>query len=355
MMNILQNNPAGLLRAAAAPIPFQETTGTKQQPPVARQVGYVPWFGGRISRKMNRCASPQGWLRHTVMGWMVVLCLSLPAVHAKARQFDVLIVESPDQLVLYNKYEQELSYDERRQLPKFLPIRILDENAFLSDGFTPCIKGEVNREKVYILKDETGELRDLERIGYHHIFRNCRFVDDTVKVVQTGAVFLTKKPTFRNSPDTQKYFLEAGDKLHRLFTWKEWTYIERIGKQREFGWSYLAPGKKNHTWKPVESASPVNNDRFYEITREVERELNEVNLLLEDLYARLNTMRGEHRVPPFWRMEIREDELICYPDHLPGKNKYPRSTRILVNRLRNIVQGTPYRVFHRDDVITIRR
>ena len=287
-----------------------------------------------------------------LVGWLIFS--SFPA-EAQGERLEFFIVQYPSQLILYNKYEQKISFDKLRQLPEYLPVKILERNVYLSDGFTPVMKGEINGELIYIATDETGETVNSDLIGYHRFFRNCLPVNDTVVVITSQTVFLAKRPTFANSGESEKRFLEPGDKLRRLFRWRNWTYVEKTGRWKEYGWSYLSSVQENRSWQMVEPVWESTDTRFSRIVQEVERELNEVNILLEQLFSRLSRSTGHQLSPPYWRMEVWEEQINGYRDNASDANAFSESTRLLVNRLQNIVQGTPYRVTLRDGVIIIRK
>ena len=70
-----------------------------------------------------------------IAGLFVALC---GAASAGQPWRDVLIVEHPERLVVFSKYQQRLTPDEYRRLPPFAPMVLQREHDHLGDGFTPA-------------------------------------------------------------------------------------------------------------------------------------------------------------------------------------------------------------------------
>ena len=82
---------------------------------------------------------------------MLALTAIAPAL---ARQHDdYLVVEKVRHLLVYNKYQQEPTPLERGNLAPYVPIRIIAKTDVLSDGFTPCMKVDVNGNVFYLVQE----------------------------------------------------------------------------------------------------------------------------------------------------------------------------------------------------------
>ena len=122
-----------------------------------------------------------------IAGLCVALC---GGVSAGEPARDVLTVEHPQRLVLFNKYQQRLSAEEYRRLPPFVPMVFVREQDHLGDGFTPCAAVEIDREPYYILRNEAGGFSTQGEPGRIEIFRNASLQGDSVVLLRGGALAL---------------------------------------------------------------------------------------------------------------------------------------------------------------------
>src|SRR5713101_4038664 len=93
---------------------------------------------------------------------------------------DFLVVENVDHLLVYNKYQQEITDQDSKLLVPFVPMRILKAADFLSDGFTRCMQVEINDEIFFLLKDTEGKLTRSGSLGFESTFHNPTIILDTV-------------------------------------------------------------------------------------------------------------------------------------------------------------------------------
>ena len=151
------------------------------------------------------------------------------AAQSPGERADFLIIEIPTKLLMYNKYEQQISFREQRALLQpFQPLRIEENDVLLSDSFTKAMKVASGRNSYFLLKTDDGDFENAAEAGYINTLQNCIIINDTVEVFQDNAIFLSKRPTSRSTAESQKSFLKKQTQFLRLFTHKNFTYIQTL-------------------------------------------------------------------------------------------------------------------------------
>lgn len=268
---------------------------------------------------------------------------------------DFLIVERPAGLLIYNKYQQRLSYQEQGKILPYQPMEILEDDIHLSDGYTPCMKVRAGNSAYFIIKDEKGNLVNEREIGYHSVFNNCTVLQDTAEVLSDRAIFMAKTPTYQSNSQSQQYFLQKGDRLLRLFSQRGFVYAQTIAAERDFGWCNLSENTRNQSWRMVHQTVRQQKGIPPEISQRVESNIQEVNFLLEQLFAYFNRQTGEQKPIPRWKIDASDTRISCSLNDPHYIDAFPESTRYLMNSLENAVLGTPYGVFYHRGVIVVRR
>ena len=57
-----------------------------------------------------------------------------------------LIIENPFELTIYNKYEQNLSFNDSSYFLQYCPIETIAEDSVLSDNYTPVFIGKIENQ-----------------------------------------------------------------------------------------------------------------------------------------------------------------------------------------------------------------
>lgn len=168
---------------------------------------------------------------------------------------DFIVVENPGNLIVYNLYEQQISFREQRSLfpYPYQPIRIIETDGFFSDMFTRCMKIRLGYEFFFLRKDGKGNLSNFENLGYHKIFHKCSVLSDTVEVLKDRTLFLRKRPELSSSTKDQKNLLLRGNKLIQIFDQPQespfWVYVKVLNDKLNFGWVYLPKVQKGISWR----------------------------------------------------------------------------------------------------------
>jgi hypothetical protein len=272
-----------------------------------------------------------------------------------AEEADFLIVENPAYLLVYNKYQQRLTFQESTRLLPYQPLRILEEDALLSDGYTPAMRVISGGETYFVIKDQEGNLANETEIGYHRVFENCAVLKDTVEILADGVVFLAKIPTYNATPQSKKFFLEKGDRVLRLFSKGGFVYVRKLGLATDFGWSNLTAGRQNTWWRIITKTTRRDTAIPPEISRRIEEKIREVNNTLEQLFDFFNRQTAQQKAVPQWEIEFNDTKITCALSNPAYREDFPESIRLLRNNLENMLLGTPYGVFYQEGQIEVRR
>lgn len=272
-----------------------------------------------------------------------------------AEKADFLIVEDPSYFLIYNKYQQRMTFRESARLLPYQPLQILEEDDFLSDGYTPCMKVKSGSEIYFVIKDREGNLVTESEPNYQQVFKNCTVLEDTAEVINGRVIFIAKIPTYKSTLRSKKYFLEKGTQLLRLFSKDGFVYVQNLGPETDFGWSNLTANKQNSWWRIKKRTSPLNTSIPPEISRKIEEKIREVNYIVEQLFSYFNQQSTQQKTAPRWEIEFTDTQITCSINDPAFRENFPESTRYLLNSLENILLGTPYAVFYHQGEIEVLR
>jgi hypothetical protein len=286
-----------------------------------------------------------------VRAWLLaaLLCAALTATGRPAPGNDrFLIVEHPDRLVALNGYQQSLSPRDLLIFQPFAPMRIVKERDVLGDGFTPCMRVEIDGALFFLLRDRGGRLSAGDQAGSISTLAGNLLTRDTVHVLESGVLMLSS-PVW-----TRDMTLRRGERLIRLFASEGRTYVRCPGRIPAYGWVSLSPATEKKEWSlehaevAVESLIP---DRLRDSVRTA---LERTNRVLLNLYRFFNQQGGENRAIPLWQLEESGVSLLCRLTGASTERDFPRSTRYLMMDIQNYLLGTDFAAFELSDGIEIR-
>lgn len=260
---------------------------------------------------------------------IVFSCVLTAAAQQRA---DFIIIEKPQRLTILDRYQQQLSPQEKSSLKPFSAFQILNADEMLGDGLTQCMKVEANGTTLYFVKDEYGELIGAAEANR---YRNVIALDDTILIMRGNAIELFDAGGRKRSP------LAEGARLRRVFQSSRLTYVHLLASGA-FGWVNLR-GSENQTWKLVRGASVPSSKTLDELLPEVQRKLNAVNGQLTKLYDIWNRKATENRTPPQWKVHIMENALVAALSGDSLAQFYKESTRWLAKDLETLLLGTNFR------------
>ncbi len=265
-----------------------------------------------------------------IAGLLVGLCGALSAGQP-AR--DVLIVERPERLVVFSKYQQRLTAEEYRRLPPFVPMVVVREQDHLGDGFTPCEAVEIDREPYFILRNEGGGFSARGAPGKTEVFRNVPLLGDTVVLLRGDALRL------RLPGGKEEILLQAGTRVVRLFEYESATYVRLPSAAGRFGWLSLPGSGRSAQWRELESASTAGISSG-DILLRVQPVVDGANRSLRRIYAALSTEPGELRPLPSFRISLSRGEIRCFLEPTSLSGSFTGSMRGLIAGLERVLGGT---------------
>lgn len=270
----------------------------------------------------------------TIRAALALLCLVAALLTPTALQANgrasFVIVERPEALVIYNRYQQLLSENEKRALVPFLPINILDERTILSDGFTPCLKGDRKGDVVFLLRDESGSLAGERAAGRITYFRNATETHDTVECL-AGAI------TLLDPAKSRRTRLASGTLARRIFVAQGLSYVEILGSREEYGWIDFRSLAKGRDWKSIEGTGVPRSEQLRKVIPPIKTKLNEVNEKLAELFKRLGSAASR---PPRWNAEEGPAQIMCTLESELPVEQFARSSQLLAKNLETILLGT---------------
>jgi len=277
------------------------------------------------------------------------LCLFRTEGLSAERKAAFLLVENVDRLIIYNKYEQMVGTSEREALLPFVPMRVLDEHAVLSDGFTKVVKVEINGNIFSLLRDRNGALVGKSALGFNRMYSNATLHLDTIQVLSN------RKLSLRSISDSKSQSLSAGERLVRCFSRNNTTYVQRLSSSSpSYGWVSFPEGGENKTWRVVKSTvatATVIPDR---ILQKVQSKISHVNQTLTRLFTFFSERTQEQKSAPQWDIQTSESFIICVLQFDSPEMDFSKSTRYLSKDLENLLLGTHLKVFNTPGRIEIR-
>jgi len=265
-----------------------------------------------------------------IAGLLVTLGCPLKAGE---RTGDVLIVEHPERLVLFNRYQQRLTSDEYRQVPPFVPMVVVREHGYLGDGFTPCAAVEIGREPYYLLRDEGGEFSTQGEPGKTELFRNVTFSEDTLVLLRGRALRL------RPAGGGEEILQQAGARVIRLFDHESKTYVRLASAPGRFGWLTLSSSSRPPEWSLVEKASAAGISPEDVLLR-VRPVVDGANRSLRQIYAAISPETGPPHTPPSFRLAPARTEIRCILEPGALSGTFSGSMRALLAEMERVLGGT---------------
>lgn len=284
----------------------------------------------------------------------LVAVSAIPILSARAqstRAADFFVAENPTALSILNRYLQKISPQEERLFQPFVPMEVVDYNATLSDNFTRCMTVRIGESSFFLLREDDNALTNDDQAGYIGAFRNCSIVDDTVRVLQDDVH--TISPRFSASDEIK---VVKGELVKRLFRKDRSEFVQILGRTGAYGWAYFSPGRERSSWEKFIRTLGSEQDAIPERVRtRVQTRIREVNQVLKDLFAQLNTESVTVRPVPQWEIDITETLIVCTINEPDYAERFSGSMQYIVNDLDNVVRGTEFAVRYSDGLIEIKK
>lgn len=264
---------------------------------------------------------------------------------------DLFIVERPSALTIYNKYQQEVSFEEGKIFQPYIPMEIVKRDALLSDNFTHCMIVRIRNNMFYLLKEDEKTLAQIDKAGFNAFLSRCSVISDTVRILQDEAVLLSKRLTSAILPDS----LTADTLVRRLYLKNGRYYTEELGGAETYGWSRFSSRTRGRTWDIFErSKASLSEILSPDLRARIEAHLQDVNTVLDDLFMTLNQETGQTLAAPQWQMVVEEDQILCRLNESTFADQFVGSAQYIVNDLDALVrrEGLSVKYINRHIVIS---
>jgi len=271
-----------------------------------------------------------------LLAWTVFFAASIitPVI---SQTFDFVVIEKPRYLTVYDVFQQSLSSQQLALIQPFVPMRILNARDILSDGFTNCMKVDVDGDIFFLLSNNNGKLEGWNKLGAIRIYKHKTILQDTIKIL------VSRKIIFEKFADGSRTYLTTGDRCVRYFEDGGSVCVKRIGKEPEFGWINIPNAGEGSLWKNIHIAE-VQSDISSSLHERIYGRVQQVNQTLVQIYAMLNRESGKQLKAPQWNADSQAEWLsfILIPES--AINTYPKSTELLKTSLQTYLLGTGYNV-----------
>jgi hypothetical protein len=276
-----------------------------------------------------------------------IICLPSGTL-ARSNGDSFLVLQHPGRLLVFNKYQQQATEAQLKLLAPFAPMRILKSDALLADGFTPCMQVELGGEIFFLLKDKRGKLISSGPPGFEQTFRGATLLLDSVQILIGRSV--------RFSPiDASPEFLQPGEKVVRIFRYRDAVYCARAGVTPAYGWAGLTGKGGGKFWRVIAAQGSLRTSIPPLIVERIRSRVTGMNQLLVRLFEHFNTETHQQKAVPRWTMETLHGAISCTLDGAPQGEYLERSTPYLVRDIENIVLGSSLEVSHAPGKIEIRQ
>ena len=282
--------------------------------------------------------------------WMLTGVFSL---FSQTEQATFLLARSPAKLDLLNRFEQRLNPGEARDLLPLAPIRITAAESFLSDGFTPCLRGELRGKALFILRDETEGILNKDA-AEAALYPNCAVLGDTISILRGQRILLRSAPKTRPGPGETFAAAEKDSRWIRVFAYRDYTLLAAPDYQ-SYHWAQLPANRENRDWGrfiPTAADLLIPED----LREAVAGIFGDYNQLLLQLYQQFNRDFRENLIPPGWEISY-QDTLITatFADPQRDPEDFAESRRYLINQLENRLLGSAFALYQEPRRIRIRR
>lgn len=266
----------------------------------------------------------------------LTICVIFMSCPLAGQQADFLIVEIPQALTIYNRYQQTLGDADKRLLAPYTPFRILSEEELLSDQISLASRCVLNGEMFFLLRDDKGHYYGQEQAGYLQFFRAAMVLGDTIEVQQDNRIdlYATAEDMRANRNRT---ILSTGQLCVRIFRHQNRDYVRLTGESPRYGWMRLSDDRSWSRYVPPrESTGGIPEN----ILRRVQARIQTANNAYAGFFAYFNRQYGRNETIPAWQLSFSEAKIegrLNEPSYMQGLK---RSNRYLFQDLENLLLGT---------------
>ncbi len=272
--------------------------------------------------------------RHTFFSFLLFAALDYGISATKA---DYLVVERPQQLIIYNQYQQRVSSSEKSAFLSDVPFRILTPNDVLGDGFTRCTKVELGGKNFFLEKDENGTLLGAEGAGARQMYSAAEILEDTIEILNSNRFVLS------DMQQSRTFGLQEGDRVVRIFRLNGKIYGKLLGANERYGWINLDDASSKD-WRVAREPGLSVSDQLRKVLPQIELRLKEVNEKLNSLYNHFNRKSAQQRQAPQWQLQRMGNTVVCVLVPDGAGDQFTESSHLFGKNLEGLLLGTELRI-----------
>jgi hypothetical protein len=287
--------------------------------------------------------------RAGIRPWLVMLVVAVaPWFAVRAAEGELLLVERPAQLVVLNRYQQNVTTAEKALFVPFVPLIVTKRNDVLGDGFTHCARVRLGGTEFFLVRDASGHFSGESRAGTVTTHEGTVLPGDTVSVVRgEGLRFTAADGRVAGAP-------AGGERLVRIFQRGARTYVRLAAGPPVYGWADLEPATEGRVWTRLRGASPLLTTVPANVTAAVRTALAKANQKLSSLYTFFNSRAANRRPVPSWSLSPEGTILRGGMVNGSAEQEFPESLRYLVRDIAHAITGSGFRVVASADGFEVR-
>lgn len=279
---------------------------------------------------------------------VILTALLTRSADAQPASAEFLLIEHPQRLRVYDRFEQFVQDPAAAGLTPFAALQVLTERGTLGDGITPVMQVRISGEIYFLIRDpETGTLVGERELGSVTRVKNARTHWDSLEILAPGGVRFTPEGGGRQR------LLPAGTPLYRLFSTAGRTYVRTQDASLDHGWLGGGPEEDGRLWRrPAKqaAAAPAGEQDLIERIRE---RVGQTNTLISTIYTTVERVASRRIQPPQWSVVVDGSAIRCSLAPLPPDSA--RSSSFLLGKhIESLTLGTRYRVRATPGLIEVR-
>ncbi|GJQ62621.1 MAG: hypothetical protein SCALA702_16740 [Melioribacteraceae bacterium] len=241
---------------------------------------------------------------------------------------DFLIVENPQALTIYDKYQQSLEQGQLSSFPQYVPYRIIEPLGTFSDGLRKYVKVEFDSDEYFLLAEKENKPLSSLEFGKSFLLRNKSVFKDTIDIN------LNNKLLIRFPDSQQKIYLNSGDRLLRIFKDVTEYYIYSFNLDR-YGWARFPAELEGNVWEKHTTGLLALSVGYGEIIERVREKTEEYNKVILSLFRHLNNKTDKNLAMPYWA--INEQDNYTDVQFVNHQNSFSESVKEMREEIKKII------------------
>jgi len=280
---------------------------------------------------------------------LIINIILLSSIQAAAQKADFLIVENPSGLIIYNKYQQNISADVLDKFNLYTPFMIINSDELLSDQISRASRVEYNNRIMFILKGEDDQYLQTDEAGYIRQFNNCTLIGDTIKIIRENRISIFPRPEWFNQ-SKQKQYLEKDQYYIRIFRYGNLYYLKLIEDNPVYGWSQLSDKR---SWEISETIPDRPASIPEKLIFQLRVRMESANEDYENYFTYFNNKYDKSLAIPKWELHIEDDKIEMKLNNPDMAENLKNSNRYLMQDIDNIFLGSEITPVFSDSIFSI--